>query len=46
MPSLLQLMYLADGSFLTYEPDEQELIATERKVVALWDAIAQATEVA
>ena len=44
VPTLLQLMYLADGSFLTYQPDEQELLATERKLVALWDAIAQAIE--
>jgi putative RecB family exonuclease len=44
LPTLLQLMYLGDGSFLTYEPDEQELLATERKLVALWDAIARAIE--
>jgi putative RecB family exonuclease len=44
IPTLLQLMYLADGSFLTYEPEEQDLLATERKVIALWDAISQAIE--
>ncbi len=44
IPTVLQLMYLADGSFLTYEPVESELIATERKVSALWDAISQALE--
>jgi putative RecB family exonuclease len=44
IPTLLQLMYLADGSFLTYEPEEQDLLATERKVSALWEAIAQAIE--
>ena len=44
IPTLLQLMYLGDGSFLTYEPDEQELLATERKLVALWAAIERAIE--
>ncbi|MBC7630085.1 PD-(D/E)XK nuclease family protein [Aeromicrobium sp.] len=44
LPTLLQLMYLGDGSFLTYEPDEQELIATERKLLALWGAIERAIE--
>ena len=44
IPTLLQLMYLGDGSFLTYEPDEQELLATERKLVALWTAIERAIE--
>jgi putative RecB family exonuclease len=44
LPTLLQLMYLGDGSFLTYEPDEQELLAAERKLVALWSAIERAIE--
>lgn len=44
LPTLLQLMYLGDGSILTYEPDEQELLATERKLVALWSAIERAIE--
>ena len=44
IPTVLQLMYLADGSFLTYEPVESELLATERKVSALWDAISQALD--
>ncbi|WP_332663611.1 PD-(D/E)XK nuclease family protein [Aeromicrobium sp.] len=44
LPTLLQLMYLGDGSFLTYEPDEQELLATERKLLALWAAIERAIE--
>lgn len=44
IPTLLQLMYLGDGSFLTYEPDERELLATETKLLALWDAIARAIE--
>ncbi len=44
IPTLLQLMYFGDGSFLTYEPEEQELLATERKLVALWAAIERAIE--
>jgi putative RecB family exonuclease len=44
IPTLLQLMYFGDGTFLTYEPEEQELLATERKLVALWAAIERAIE--
>lgn len=44
IPTLLQLMYLGDESFLTYQPDEQELLATERKLTALWSAIERAIE--
>ena len=44
VPRLLQLLYLGSGEVLRYEPDEADLRATERKVLALWDAIALATE--
>jgi len=44
IPTLLQLMYLGDGQFLRYEPDEADLLATERKLQALWTAISAATE--
>lgn len=44
IPTLLQLMYLGDGQFLRYEPDEADLLATERKLRALWSAIATAME--
>ena len=44
VPTLLQLMYFADSSFLRYEPTESDLLATERKLTALWTAIRQATE--
>ncbi|MGZ5366699.1 MAG: RecB family exonuclease [Aeromicrobium sp.] len=44
IPTLLQLMYLGDGKLLRYEPDETDLIATERKLHALWAAIAAAAE--
>jgi putative RecB family exonuclease len=42
VPRLLQLMYLAEGEVLRYAPDENELLATERKVAALWQAIERA----
>jgi putative RecB family exonuclease len=42
VPTLLQLMYLGDGQVLRYSPDEADLLATERKVRALWNAIERA----
>jgi putative RecB family exonuclease len=39
VPSVLQLIYLGNGEIVRYEPDEQDLLATERKVEALWRAI-------
>ncbi|MCK0113259.1 PD-(D/E)XK nuclease family protein [Ornithinimicrobium sp. F0845] len=39
VPTLLQLVYLRDGQVLRYAPEERELLATERKVKALWAAI-------
>jgi putative RecB family exonuclease len=42
VPTLLQLMYLGDGQVLRYAPDEADLLATERKVRALWAAIERA----
>ena len=44
VPSVLRLMYLGDGVFLEYEPTEHDLVATERKLEALWRAITLATE--
>jgi putative RecB family exonuclease len=44
VPRLLQLMYLAEGEVLRYAPDESDLLATERKVAALWQAIERAAE--
>jgi putative RecB family exonuclease len=37
-------MYLAEGEVLRYSPDESDLLATERKVAALWQAIERAME--
>jgi putative RecB family exonuclease len=39
IPRMLQLMYLADGEVLRYCPDAADLLATERKLAALWQAI-------
>ncbi len=44
VPKALQLLYLGSGEVLRYEPDEADLLATERKLAALWRAIARATE--
>ncbi len=44
VPAQLQLVYLGSGELLRYSPDEQDLLATERKVQAIWAAIAKARE--
>jgi putative RecB family exonuclease len=44
VPAMLQLVYLGSGELLRYRPDEADLLATERKVEALWRAIARARE--
>jgi putative RecB family exonuclease len=44
IPALLQLIYLGNAEMLRYRPDEADLLATERKVDALWKAIRKATE--
>jgi putative RecB family exonuclease len=44
VPKQLQLVYLGNGEILRYEPDEADLLATERKVNALWEAIRQADD--
>ena len=36
VPAMLQLVYLGNGEMLRYEPDEADLLATERKVEAIW----------
>lgn len=37
--SELRLMYLGDGQILVDRPDEADLLATQRRVLALWNAI-------
>ncbi len=44
VPSQLQLLYLGSGEVLRYEPDEADLLATERKLAAIWSAISRATD--
>jgi putative RecB family exonuclease len=44
VPAMLQLVYLGNGEVLRYCPDEHDLLATERKVEALWHAISRAHE--
>lgn len=42
LPTSLRLMYLADGQSLVDRPTADDLIATQRKVLALWEAIRNA----
>jgi putative RecB family exonuclease len=44
VPDMLQLIYLGSGEVLRFVPEERDLLAVERKVNALWTAIARATE--
>lgn len=44
LPRRLQLVYLGSGDVLTYDPAESDLQAVERKLLALWEAIREATE--
>lgn len=42
VPARLDLLYFGDGQRISYEPAEDELLATERKIMALSDAISRA----
>ncbi len=42
VPAMLQLIYLGNGEMLRYVPEESDLLATERKVEAIWAAIRNA----
>jgi putative RecB family exonuclease len=42
VPRMLQLVYLGNGEVVRYEPDEADLLATERGIKALWAAIERA----
>jgi putative RecB family exonuclease len=44
IPKRLQLMYLGDRATIAYEPEESDLLATERKLLALWEAIERAVQ--
>ncbi len=39
VPAMLQLVYLGSGEIVRSCPDERDLVATERKVDAVWRAI-------
>ncbi len=42
VPRMLQLVYLGNSEIVRYAPDEADLLATERKIKALWIAIERA----
>jgi len=42
IPRVLQLIYLGNGEVMSYAPDEADLLATERKINAQWQAIDRA----
>ncbi|MFI9394379.1 RecB family exonuclease [Streptomyces bauhiniae] len=44
VPRRLQLVYLGSGDVLTYDPVPADLERVERKLLALWAAIREATE--
>lgn len=44
IPTALRLVYLGSGEVLSYRPDEADLLATERKIEAIWAAISEADE--
>lgn len=44
VPARLQLLYLRDGQTIGYDPDADELLATERKILAIRDAIRRAVD--
>ena len=45
IPAMLQLVYLGgEGTLMRYQPEERDLLATERKLDALWRAIERAYE--
>jgi putative RecB family exonuclease len=44
IPAMLRLIYLGDGTTVSYVPDEDDLRATERQLEALWRAVALAQE--
>jgi putative RecB family exonuclease len=44
VPTMLRLIYLGDGTTVSYAPDEDDLRAIERQLDALWRAVAEAQE--
>jgi putative RecB family exonuclease len=44
IPRMLQLMYLGNGQFLRYEPTQNDLVVTEKKILALRSAISHSAD--
>ncbi|MFT4084327.1 MAG: PD-(D/E)XK nuclease family protein [Nocardioides sp.] len=44
LPTMLQIIYLGSGEVLRYLPDEADLLATQRRVEAIWRAIRSCEE--
>ncbi len=44
IPRQLQLVYLGNGEVVRYAPDERDLLAVERTVRAIWDAVVRAAK--
>jgi hypothetical protein len=44
VPAMLRLIYLGNAEMVSYRPDERDLLATERLVTAIWEAIRRAHE--
>jgi len=42
IPKRLQLIFMGSGDLLSYDPTEKDLLATEKKILAIWQAIAAA----
>lgn len=44
VPRMLQLVYLGNGEIVRYAPTEHELVALERNLKAVWQAVVRAAE--
>ncbi len=44
IPRQLQLVYLGNGEIVRFHPDERDLLALERNVQALWQAVVRAAQ--
>lgn len=44
IPAMLQLMYLGNRDFVRYSPEADDLLATERKILAIRDGISRAAD--
>ncbi|MDO5700363.1 MAG: PD-(D/E)XK nuclease family protein [Bowdeniella nasicola] len=42
IPARLQLVYLSDGRILTLDPTEEDLLAMEEEILAIWERIEEA----